>query len=415
MRPLTCIATMARPAAALAAALAAMTMALAACSSNSADSSDGQGGSAGSAAYKLMVFGEFSVGPGAQLPVPYPQIAAGARAAAAAINSSGGVNHHRIDIIACDTKGSPDGATVCASQAVADKVTAVVGALDLTGDYMSVLQQAGIPAIGPYAIAQTLVNPDSFPLYGGSAANLAGSVALLARQGVKSVAVVADESAGLSAYSAILKPVQAHFPGLKISLDPIASTAVDLAPVVAQADRSAGIVLATNSPASAVSFLRDQQESGVKRPISSSTTQVTPTLLAQAGPLLTDLNVYVASAWLPATDTQNRAVAAFDKAMNAEDPDAAKDDFSMNAYSAVQAFAKVAAGKPVVTPSSVIRYLKAVKALDLGLVAPLQFTTPSADTPGLPRLFNPDVIILQVRDGKLVPVTGQFVNAYSQQ
>jgi hypothetical protein len=35
--------------------------------------------------------------------------------------------------------------------------------------------------------------PGSFPLYAGSAANLAGSVALLARQGVKSVAVVANE------------------------------------------------------------------------------------------------------------------------------------------------------------------------------------------------------------------------------
>jgi branched-chain amino acid transport system substrate-binding protein len=413
MRPLSSIATLARPAAGLAAL--ALALALAACSSSSAGPGDSPGGSADSAVYKLMVFGEFSVGPGAQLPVPYPQISAGARAAAAAINKSGGVNHHRIDIIVCDTKGSPDGATVCASQAVADKVVAVVGALDLTGDYMSVLQQAGIPAIGPYAIAQTLVNPDSFPLYGGSAANLAGSVALLARQGVKSVSVVANESAGLSAYSAILKPVQAHFPGLKISLDPIASTAVDLAPVVAQADRSGGIVLATNSPASAVSFLKDQQESGVKRPISSSTTQVTPTLLAQAGPLLADLNVYVASAWLPSTDTQNPAVAAFDKAMNAEDPGAARDDFSMNAYTAVQVFTRITTGRPAVTPSSVVRYLKTVKALDLGLVAPLQFTTPSADTPGLPRLFNPDVIILQVRDGKLVPVTGHFVNAYSQQ
>lgn len=162
------------------------------------------------------------------------------------------------------------------------------------------------------------MDPGSFPLYGGGAASLAGSVALLARQGVKSVAVVANESPGLFAYSAILKPMQAHSPGLKISLDPVAATTVDLAAVVAQADRSGGIVLATNPPASAVSFLKAQHESTVKRPISSSTTQVTPTLLAQAGPLLTDLNVYVASAWLPATDTQNAAVAAFDKAMNAE-------------------------------------------------------------------------------------------------
>jgi branched-chain amino acid transport system substrate-binding protein len=181
-------------------------------SATGAPSSSDTSASASGSAYKLMVFGEFSVGPGAQLPVAYPEIATGAEAAAAVINKAGGVNGHNIDIIVCDTKGSPNGATACASQAAQDKVVAVVGSLDLTGTYMSVLQQAGIPAIGPYAIAQTLINPYSYPLYGGSATNLAGSVSLLAEQGVKSVSIVANESAGLAALAPLLKPVESHSP-----------------------------------------------------------------------------------------------------------------------------------------------------------------------------------------------------------
>jgi ABC-type branched-subunit amino acid transport system substrate-binding protein len=402
-----------------AAALAAVcAVALSACASSGSSGSSGTSAGTDPSAYRLMVFGEFSVGPGAQLPTAYSEIATGAEAAAAVINKAGGVNGHKVDITVCDTKGSPNGATSCAYQAVQDKVVAVVGSLDLTGSYMSVLQQAGIPAIGPYAIAQTLVNTYSYPLYGGSATNLAGSVSTLAKQGVKSISIVANQSAGLAALAPLLKPVQQHYPGLTISLDPIASTTVDLAPVVAQANRSDGIVLATNNAATAVEFLKTEQESGVKKPIAASTTQVDQQLLAQAGSLLQQLNVRVVGAWLPSTDTQNAAVAAFDRAMSAQDPSAAKDDFSMDSYASVELFSKVAGGLSEVTSATVRSALASVTAsapVNLGLVAPLQFATPSADASNLPRLFNPDVVIESVQDSKLVPANGKFVNAYSQQ
>lgn len=401
-----------------AAALAAVcALTLSACTSSSSGSS-ASADSASDSAYKLMVLGEFSVGPGAQLPTAYSEIATGAEAAATAINKAGGVRGHKIDIIVCDTKGSPNGATSCAYQAVQDKVIAVVGALDLTGSYMSVLQQAGIPAIGPYAVSQTLINPYSYPLYGGSAANLAGSVSLLAQQGVKSVSIVANESAGLAALAPLLKPVEKHFPGLTISLNPIASTTVDLAPVAAQANRSGGIVLATNNAATAVEFLETEQESRAKKPIAASTTQVDQQLLSQAGSLLEQLDVRVVGAWLPPTDTKNPEVAAFDAAMTAQDPAAVKDDFSMDAYASVEVFSTVASGLSDVTAAAVHGALASVtasKPVNLGLVAPLQFTTPSADAPNLPRLFNPDVVIESVQGGKLVPETGTFVDAYSQQ
>lgn len=397
---------------AVGAVLLAACLTLMGCSSTS--SSGATGGTSGS--FKLITFGEFSAGVGAQIPVPYPQIAAGAKAAVRALNAAGGVDGHQVTMEACDTKGSPNGALVCAHQAVRDRVLAVVSPLELTGSYMSVLQSARIPAIGPYAVAQTLTNPLSFPLYGGSATNLAGSVALLAERGARSVSIVANASAGLSALAPLLAPVTKHFPGLKISLDPIAATTVDLAPVVAQANHSDGIVLATNNAATAVSFLNAQRQSGTARTIASSTTQITPALLARAGSLLDGM--YVASAFLPATYTSNPAVTRFVAAMNAQDKAAAKDDFSANAYAAVRLFAEVAKGAKgdkKLTTASLLAGLRSGTTFDPGLTAPVQFARSSADAPNLPRLFNPKVVILKVTRGELVPVTGTFVSAYRQQ
>ena len=94
----------------------------------------------------------------------------------------------------CETQGDPNTAVQSAEQAV--RLPAVVGWFDLVGNYLSVLDAAGIPSIADWPVEQELSSPISYPVVSGGNTGAVGTVTYLARKGMKSVAlVVSDTSA----------------------------------------------------------------------------------------------------------------------------------------------------------------------------------------------------------------------------
>jgi len=81
------------------------------------------------------------------------QITTAAQAAVDQVNKDGGVNGKKIDLIACDDNGNPNGSTLHGRQAVQDKVSAVVGTSSHFGDnIVPQFEAANIPHMLPVAI-----------------------------------------------------------------------------------------------------------------------------------------------------------------------------------------------------------------------------------------------------------------------
>jgi ABC-type branched-subunit amino acid transport system substrate-binding protein len=99
-----------------------------------------------------------------------------AKAYARWINSTGGLNGHKLKVLTCNDHNDRVAAAKCARRAADENVVAVVGSYSQFGDdFLGPLASAGIPYIGGYGVTNDeFTNPMSYPVNGGSPALLAG-------------------------------------------------------------------------------------------------------------------------------------------------------------------------------------------------------------------------------------------------
>ncbi|MDQ0934599.1 ABC transporter substrate-binding protein [Streptomyces turgidiscabies] len=105
-----------------------------------------------------------------------PGMPAMAEAYARWINSTGGLNGHKLKVLTCNDHNDRVTAAKCARRAADEDVVAVVGSYSQFGDdFLGPLASAGIPYIGGYGVTNDeFTNPMSYPVNGGSPALLAG-------------------------------------------------------------------------------------------------------------------------------------------------------------------------------------------------------------------------------------------------
>ncbi|MFG2354394.1 ABC transporter substrate-binding protein [Streptomyces sp. NPDC048521] len=105
-----------------------------------------------------------------------PGMPAMARAYAKWIDSHGGINGHRLEVLTCNDHNDSVGAAKCARRAEAEGVVAVVGSYSQFADsYLAPLEGAGIPYIGGYGVTNDeFTGSMSYPVNGGQPALLAG-------------------------------------------------------------------------------------------------------------------------------------------------------------------------------------------------------------------------------------------------
>ena len=167
----------------------------------------------------------------------HPEGLAGAEAAASYINAHGGfVGDRPVDVVTCNSMGTPVASKQCAQEFVSDKVVAVGGvSIDFPTSGLPVLQSAGIPFVGLGVSAQDFSNPISYPFFGTTASGYPAEVKYLQKLGVKSVAVVTiDVPEALAvAQLGLVKPLEAV--GIKAVTIPAPAGAADMTPYVEQA------------------------------------------------------------------------------------------------------------------------------------------------------------------------------------
>ncbi|OAA24691.1 amino acid/amide ABC transporter substrate-binding protein, HAAT family [Frankia sp. EI5c] len=333
-------------------------------------------------------------------------------AAARAVNGRGGIKGHPVEILHCDEKNDPETAKKCAQQAVDEQVLAVVSAVSLAGGIMPILEKAGIPAIGSAGIAvdgSELSSEVSFML---SPLTFYPAVcpSLLRKAGASSIGLVGYD---LAASDRLITMAEAGGRAVGAPLSPeirIPITSSDFTPTIAQLTRAKanGAVLVVFDQAAYAVI--SGAGSGLRTCHAAGT--LSEEYLKGLGPAAD--NLVVASAFPELSQADEfpelaRMLAELDAEQAAGNADARAElrssTSSTAAWLSVQVAEKVGNAVPgELTSKALLEQLGATKGLDLGLVPPLNFTTPNA-VPGVPRVFN-----TTMRGARWDSATGGFVS-----
>lgn len=363
---------------------------------------------------KLLVMYQFKGSPIAE----HPEVGAGAKAAALAINAKGGINGHPVQIITCDNHDSPTQELACAQKAISSHVTAVVGSLFETGaQAIPALQQARIPIIGGLGVytPDEFTNPDSFPLMGGAVTTYPAIPYLLARQGMKKLAVVVFSGAGEGLASLIKS--QTERAGMKyVGTVNVPLTASDYSPY-AQALKSLDpdVTVQVLSTTGSAQIMQIGKTLGLRSAWANQTLNIDVSNLKTFGSLANGM--YITSSFPPATaGKQFKGIAAFNAEMDAASKAHVSDTGSRTAQAitswlAVHAVATVAKGtKGMLTSGALLAAMKTKKVVSVeGLIG----WQPNASGPSVfPRIFNSNVYLERVVNGKLTLVSTKPANYF---
>ncbi|MCK9929838.1 ABC transporter substrate-binding protein [Frankia sp. Mgl5] len=394
---------------ALTAAAGLLSAALAACGSDSDEAGADTAGLKGDPVVLQVITTLNSVTPGVE-------VYQAAQAAAAAVNASGGISGRPLEIKVCDG-GATDGpakAVGCARDLVADKsIVAEVGDYHAYQEQVNtILNQAHVPNIGPPPSTQSVLNsPNSFPLAGSEGAGLA---AILADAGAKDIQVaytnVAQAAAALQFNQVALQKGR----GLQVKGGiPIDVTATDLTPAVTRGAEGDGVVLAM-MPTHFASWLTVTAGGDFDQKLSVSASVLVPETLKSLGDKTDGILV---AAGLPIATGDSEGATRFREEMAKYQPGKPIDQVGLMGWLDTWAFAQVARTiDGPITRESVLSAFSNLENFNVFGMLPDGYTTktPFTGIPGMPRLFNNQMIEAVVKDGKIEQTSDGFVPIFSR-
>ncbi|WP_018504695.1 ABC transporter substrate-binding protein [Parafrankia discariae] len=373
----------------LGAACAGAALALAACGGDGGEQGGGPATGSGDPV-KLMI-----IAPVGTTGANHPEMVAAVRAAARGVNERGGIKGHPVEILHCNEKNDATAAKECAQRAVDEHVLAVVSTVNGSGGIMPILEEAGIPAIGSAGIAADGSELSSDVSFVVSPLTFYPAVcpSLLRKAGASKVGLVGYD---LSASDRLITMAQAGGRAAGTPIDPelrIPITSSDLTPTVSQLSRAGadGAVLVVFDQAAYAVIgggdpnLRTCHAAGT----------LSKEYLATLGPAAD--NLVVASAFPELSQAAEfpelkRMLSELDAEAAGGDADARAElrdsTETTGAWLSVQIAEKVGnAVSDDLTAKSLLEQLRATRGLDLGVIPPLDFTTPNP-IPGVQRVFN---------------------------
>jgi branched-chain amino acid transport system substrate-binding protein len=398
------------------AALAVAAMLAAGCASSTAASG---GGGGAKAPIRLMV--DTVMTPSAAfggLSFPYPATAA--KAAAAALNKTGGIDGHPIQIDVCDNQGNPNQSAACGREAKSNGDIAVVGAWDIDGaaEILPILQSEGIPYVGALAGTVTeLSNPDSFIFDPGAVLAAYGTAALFNEQNCKNV--VEFGLADTPSFTQELAGQQA------IAVrDGYQLRTVDVS--VGQADVSAPVSTALSMHPDCVSYEGDGQttakligalrQAGYTGKFITAIGSLLPPFLQSLGAVgngVVVLNTTLdpANSTDPLVTEFRNQITAYVGAKNAPTD---LNEFAQDAWSSVRLVDLALSGTGVYTAAELLKKLPTMCDVNVGNVYPhVDFCTPAVQSKTFPRVFNTYVRYFVAKNGEYVPLNNQWYNIAS--
>ncbi|HTR90116.1 MAG TPA: ABC transporter substrate-binding protein [Trebonia sp.] len=320
-------------------------------------------------------------------------------------NAAGGVNGHPIQVITCNDQADPNKAVSCAREAVADKVTALVGGLTLYDDSVfPIIAAAGIPWIGLNPLGSLgYTSPDSYAT--GASAFTYTAAAYYAGKDCSTVAAVRTEGATDTALlNNFAIPGMADAGKKFTTVVTVGITQSDLSGPAAQVS-SAQCLYMQLPPQLSEAMVKALQANGSYPHIFSITGTFTDDVM-NAAPSVTQGATVIAETPPAATsDRWAAARAAIAEYSGAGSVDLANDNV-LNTWTAMQIYTDVATAiHGQVTGSALQKQMDATTSVNPETIPPLDFAKPFSVS-AYARLFNHNVVILQVDNGKFTATTG---------
>ena len=344
----------------------------------------------------------------------YPEIFAGVKGAAADLNKNGGINGHPVVVITCNDNLDPTAATNCANEAVANRVTAVVGTQsNYISNILPILAAANIPSIGSAnATAAEVTSPNSFTFTGGT--NLLGNSGMteLINTGHNKIALVYID---LPVVGPILTGLKASIPTLGNKTGTVVAT-IPVSPT--QTDMSTITAAIKSSGANAINLILGGQQADLV--IESNyqggipATQVPAQAFSMNKSDLATLGaaangIFYISSVMPLTQTKNKYVKQVLADFKTVHFNGSITDYGTQAWAATMAAAFVMKKFKVYSPGKLLNDLPKAGTINLGIIGPFNWGKPLASQ--LPsRIFNPNYMFSIVKNGVVTPQIKTFQN-----
>jgi len=377
---------------------------LAACgSSNGGSGASNSGSTTGSSdskgPIKLMVIGDFQ-----SSILSLPQIQIGAEAAAKEINAAGGVNGHKIDMLSCNSQANVNVAASCASQAVADHVSAVVSMLTLQGTGVwPGLQAAGIPVIGTEAVLpEDANNALSYAIESTPILQIGQVLSMPGWQQCKRPGVLglSDNPLALEDAQKIVQLYKDQTPSVTAKMVNVTTTTTDLQPAVsALLQGGTDCVFPLLTPTGDLSVIQAVGTSGQKVKMGVVSADAPLANLVQIGAAAQ--GVYVDTLFQePGTSA---AASTFVSEMKSVDPSIVIDAVGEASYVGVYMFAEGTKSLSNFSPSNVVKAMNSAGVITVPLYGPVGPFTANSGLPTLTRVFGYSVYSYEFKGKTLVP------------
>jgi ABC-type branched-subunit amino acid transport system substrate-binding protein len=338
------------------------------------------------------------------------------RAAIRAINKSGGIKGHPLELIYCNGQHDPNAELSCANQLVSDHVVATIGSEVANPSVIGVLNNASIADIDTEAyVPEEFTNPDSYLLTGGASYQVAGVVSEAAALGYKKLFFIG--ATGEDLYVSIVKQVAAK-KGIKVVGESLlAANTADFDPTAAQVGSSgADSVIIEEAPQQLISIVNAIEAQGLHPEFLTNGDIPHPSDLASMSNGAGN-DFLIGADTPPPSATQFPAIKQFNAEIAAEyssgDHDATISQMRMSAVRTwldTHIFAEVAKTLTTVTAASVRHaYDTDTNINGLGLVPSWTPSTTGCYT-GYPRVSNPYIWYLKVQNNQFVLAANQPVN-----
>lgn len=341
-----------------------------------------------------------------------PGMPALAQAYARWVNSRGGIDGHRLDVITCNDHNDTVGATACARRAVKEEVAAVVGSYSQHGRaFLSPLEAADIPYIGGYGVTdEEFTSPLSYPVNGGQAALLAGNGRQLAGECPR-VSIVRPDTVAGDALPELLDAGLAAAHRNPAADIPASEDATDYALQAQRAldrDGCVSAVMGDRTDTFFDSYRRAQEEPAEKRKIASVLGSVDQSLIDRSGGSSSAYEGAYVTGWYPVAqdrrwDPMRKVIREHAFGDNRIDPADAGAQTTWIAYTVLHQVVE-ALDTDTITSRAVARALDDGLRIDTGgLTPPLRWRFQDLlAARDFPRLVNGNVTFQVVRDGRLV-------------
>jgi ABC-type branched-subunit amino acid transport system substrate-binding protein len=335
----------------------------------------------------------------------------GAQAAAEAINKSGGVKGHPIEIITCNNNLNANDAVGCARKAISEKVVAYAGGVEpFDSAVFPILERAKIPYVGPATLNPTASTSQfSFPFDGQNNVLMAESGSLAAKMGGPRVVVVQLSDAPASISSAAYATGATKAAGgtvAKLVGVPIATT--NWAPVEAQImnARPDGVTCSC-SPQNTPGLLKALRQAGFDGPMVEATAAFLLADVKSLGSLTGE--VYLTST-MRSPDAASPDLQAYLDEMSATQPQSAlRDSTSELSWLAVHVIADVLADQSGVTSKDLLSGLRATSGVKgHGVLPDGVHWQRSGPISKLPRIPTTNVIDYKWDGSQLVEIPPGF-------